>query len=423
MLANFRAHRYRRRTQKVADEYYSRAVGQIRRLTEDGSADTGGALLAGEAEMLSLTSRAATAVESAYATKLTDLRTSHQSVETRLSGLREQRERSTSERHVVNDPCQVGAGPLTLDEMSTRAAELTELIDDETRRGSTRHRHHVSRTWRILATGVVIVDVAALFMLMLTIENTSFRAFALDPAAEAAKMITAAGFALLAATVLAIASHTLGHAVFRRIHRSVHASDQGLGHLADSRSAILTGTAMMVVLSALVGWSIDRRIVTVAEGTKVSGLADWVGATIGLCALFAPIVVAAIAALGRSPEVEFRDSLAALITSADQRRAKIDDEIVAVTKLMSSVDEKCRQLLVEADRDLRAAFLPANQLILRLRTEFGHAGELYVPLHLPGNSDRRELGGWAHLERLRALVEPNGTNHGYGGPHVVTDAA
>lgn len=426
MFATLRSRWHRRKAVNAGDAVYTRAAQQISRMAEQGSfGTTDNLLLNGEAELLSLTSMAASATEDGYSGKLDSLADKRSGLVENLATAQTELEQAATRSHVVSESKRIkeAGRAMTVPEMVECVEELTAQIDDETAAGATRHRHHVSRFWRGAAVGLLAIDVAALFVLMMTIENTSFAKFTRRPGEQLAPMITALGFSLLAAAVLAIAAHTLGQAIYRRIHRRGEGENRPQ-LIADNLGALGAAAAIVTTIAVVVGFSMHKRIAVAADGTNAAQLSGTVGLAIAMCATVAPLIVAWITAMEASPEVTFRDSLSRQLTQQGRGNEKLAKQIIALQLQIAAVDEKTERTLSDAERALQEAMLPATQLILRLRTDFGHAGEVYAPLILPALTQRPAAIAWAGLQRLRLAYRPEvPATEESTGPHAIEQAA
>lgn len=423
MFSKFREFWLRQKTRSAGSEAYLRAGEQIKRAQQESGSTViiDGDLQAGEAELLSLTSQATAAVESRYGKHLNKIADGKSEIGTQNAVLCAQIERMDSNEHIVSTEhggAAVSGDRQTLPQMRADHDALTAQIAVDTEAGITRHAHKVKRVWRIVANSILLIDVVALFMLMLTIENTSFGSLIKNPGANTAKFITAAGFSLMGALVLAAFAHQLGQSLWRRIHRRGNeigehdkAGDDGhpqrkARNMADHVLVLGIATVVIVALAAVVAASIFHRIGIAAGTSEAAPLAPWIGVAIGIAVTVAPLIVASVEAMAPSPEVARRDALAGRITAEDKRKQSLEESLAANYQRLSSLDVEAGRILVHADRELQDAMLPATQLILKLRSEFGHAGEMFRPVTLPSPVEGSVAIGWDNLERLRMIVPP-----------------
>lgn len=436
MFSTFREFWLRQKTRSAGADAYARAGQQISRAQQQSGSPVviDGDLLAGEAELLSLTSQATAAVESRHGKQLNKIADGKAAIAEQNTVLRAAIDRMDRNEHIVSTGhggAAVSGDRRTLPQMRAEHDELGARIAADEEAGITRHSHSVKRVWRRIANGILLIDVVALFMLMLTIENTSFGALIKNPGANTAKFITAAGFSLLGALVLAAFAHQVGQSAWRRIHRRDNGSasdDQPkrkVHNIADNAVILGVATVVTIALAAVVAASIFHRIGIAAGTSAAAPLAPWIGVAIGIAATVAPLIVASVEAMAPSPEVARRNALAARIAAEDKRKQSLEETLTGNHQRLSNLDVEADRTLAHADRDLQDAMLPATQLILKLRTEFGHAGETFQAVRLPSPSGAPVAIGWENLDRLRKIVvptekvaDPETEPHG---PHPVVD--
>ncbi|QGW23500.1 hypothetical protein GJR88_00683 [Dietzia sp. DQ12-45-1b] len=316
---------------------------------------------------------------------------------------------------------------------------LGAKIDEDLKQGQVRHRSGVPGWMKWAVFLLVFVDVLAIAMILIPVENTT-----LDPTAyedgewvvQLPRLLTACALSLLVAGAIAVWAHLVGEMTWAAINTATSLPDDGaktsaqqnqdadesspttsqsvlapLWAAASDNPMLVVGWAGVVGMSVLTAVTMFARLGhAVTQETGVGTAAGvCIAVLVGAMAAAAPVCVALVNSRGPSPEVLRRNALAQAIAEIDRRVENEHRTYTAETQAMAAVlEQACRRYLVAEDADRRAA-LPATQAILRLRTEHGYAGERYSVLQVAPRTDTstqaQTVGGEQDLvERGRSQI-------------------
>ncbi|OAK52983.1 hypothetical protein [Rhodococcoides kyotonense] len=325
---------------------------------------------------------------------------------------------------------------------------LSSRIDQDLKRGQGgRHRSGVLRWMKIAAFLLVFVDVLAIAMILIPVENTT-----LDPEAYAdggwiiqlPRLLTAFALSALVAGAIAVWSHLVGEMTWAAINTPAFEPDGGattsasenpdeetsqdvsaqsselpvverLKSVVVAHPVLALGWVGVLGMSVLTGVTMCARLGHAVTNAVGVGTAAGVclAALIGAMAAAAPVCVAVVNSRGPSPEVLRRNALAQAIAEIDRQVESAHQKYTAETLAMESVlDKAYRKFLDAEDADRRAA-LPAAQAILRLRTEYGYAGDQYSVLQvapridatlLPEEGEPQDPAKQDPVERVRSRI-------------------
>lgn len=334
------------------------------------------------------------------------------------------------------------------DSVTSQAAEtehdaIDEGIEADAAAGSRRHLHEKSPLWFRLAMGGIFFDVLAMLVVTIGVENASLsaEAWTRDPVLQSQKMATAIAFALIGALAAAFISHLTADRTWSWIHRAANLDlirKQAKGTSADDNRSeaesaadtgvvakgadtdrngsrwplvvrlplpLLLGWAALVGIATVIGTMIALRLVRAAHEADLPNIVTIpVAIVFGVAAAAMPLAVALFGAFGASPEVLRRNALAAIISAVRAERESLEKKITDHEMRAAEYLAEAKRVREHAERAIQQAMLPATQMILRLRAEYGHAGEVYTAITLPRRGERSELFDLDAMGRLDTLL-------------------
>ncbi|MDX3661241.1 hypothetical protein PV646_28385 [Streptomyces sp. ID05-26A] len=276
-------------------------------------------------------------------------------------------------------------GSMSVSQAKTIVNRCRHRIEEDTRQGQTRHLDRFSASWAKLAIIPLVVDVVALFTVILKIFNITSIAQA---AAKPAETIAAAGFAVIASLVLFVLSHSAGKDAWQL--RAVtggqtDVSDEdeepsdGAGRGCEFPQPLLVLKVKLISMSAvsfLVASSIAIRVIQPSPDKPTTVLGWTIGLTLGLVVFLAPWAIVYMHLKYGSLEVQAIKELTEAIGEAEKDAAACD-------KAAEDAEAEAEGLRQEAERVQRSGVRAAmdltddsRQIIDLARSAHGQAGPL-----------------------------------------------
>jgi len=261
--------------------------------------------------------------------------------------------------------------PLTASEATTLLTRMREKVDTETQRGDTRHLDAPSKTRRVVAHGLLAVDVAAIFSLFSVLFNIDFTS--VDPQ----KLVTAGGFSFIAAGVLGMMAHSTGHMVWKwkvtapvasrpEVPARSVAAPTPAGEFPPRKLLLVSKLLGLGVVSVLSGFSILIRVVTEADGIGHPLIGWCLGLLVGVAAAAAPWLVVIDEMRSGSIETRTVDALTKMVqdvenaSTSHMEKAGDYDERAAdlyqrATKAVNATRGRCESRRARAEKIILTA--------------------------------------------------------------------
>lgn len=266
--------------------------------------------------------------------------------------------------------------PLTVRDAAELLEKRQAKIDEDLERGDTRHLDTPSRPRRMVAHGLLAVDVAAIFSLFALLFNIDFAGP--DPV----EVVTAGGFSVIAAGVLGVLAHSTGHMAWQRkviAPAEPPAPDGGAGDGAPPGKAVLVGKLLgLLVVSLLSGFSILMRIVTEATGAG-SPVVGWVvGLLVGVAAFAAPWLVVIDEMRSGSIEVQTVDALTRMVQGVEDASDRHQQVAEKKEERAANLYQRAGSAVGAAESRHNARKAAAADIILQARSLHTGAGRYAV---------------------------------------------
>jgi hypothetical protein len=304
----------------------------------------------------------------------------------------------SADRESITTKLKVGiyaAGPLTVEGAKEIVERCRRRIVDDTARGQTRHQEHVSRARRYASQIPLGVDVVALASLIGKSLNVTPKSFTyVDKIPDTA---SALGFAVIAALVLWLLSHSAGDAAWHLRSASPalhdvsdakasddhHQSDEPNGskklnsrEFPGTKSLLYVKLATLLVVSAIAGISVGLRVVHPSDQVNSLGSnAPIVASLVGLAFFIGPWIFVLVRMKSGSLEVRTIDELTKAIADVDKGFSAKQE---AATLTQAQADNAQQAGARSPDSELVSAGTAANtvrQLIAFGRAQHRQAGK------------------------------------------------
>jgi hypothetical protein len=254
------------------------------------------------------------------------------------------------------------AGPIGRKRAKDIIDECREKIRSDTEKGLTRHLERESTAREVGAVIPLLIDIVALTTVITRFFNITPRN-ALDKLPET---ITAIGFALITALVLAYLAHSAGMSAWQIRVTSAGAVDVdgrheekvepgGPGEFPAARSLLFAKLVGLVAVSGTAAVSIATRIMHPTDSVRTGWLGIVIGVMVGLAAFLSPWLIIINRMRAGSLEVQTIEALTDGLT-------EINDAVARHEKAAAQATERATKVRAAADRSQGAARRSADKL-------------------------------------------------------------
>jgi hypothetical protein len=294
------------------------------------------------------------------------------------------------------------AGPIGRKRAKDIIDECQEKIRSDTEKGLTRHLERGSKAREVGAVIPLLIDIVALATVIARFFNITPR----NALSKLPETITAAGFALITALVLAYLAHSAGVSAWQIRVTSAGAAVEdgrheekaepgGKGEFPAAKNLLYAKLAGLVTVSGTVAVSIATRIMHPTGSVSTGWLGIVIGVMVGLAAFLAPWLIINNRMRSGSLEVQTIEALTDGLT-------EINDAVARHEKAASQATERATKVRAAADKSQGAARRSADELwstcemILELaRSDHRQAGRYAISDTTPVDE------GHVSLHRLR----------------------
>jgi hypothetical protein len=247
----------------------------------------------------------------------------------------------SASRESITTKFKVGiyaAGPMTVEGAKKIIERCRRRIADDTARGQTRHQEHLSRTRRYASQVPLGVDVVALASLIGKSLNVTPKSFTY--ADKIPDTASALGFAVIAALVLWLLSHSAGDAAWHlrsaspglhdisdvEAHDEPNESDEpsksrksDSGEFPGTKPLLYAKLVALLMVSAMAGISVGLRVVHPSDQVNSLGSnAPIIAILVGLAVFIGPWIYVMVRMKSGSLEVRTIDDLTKAIADVDK---------------------------------------------------------------------------------------------------------
>jgi hypothetical protein len=280
--------------------------------------------------------------------------------------------------------------PLTVRDAAKMLEEQQATIDDDRKQGGMRHLDSPSKSRRMVAHGLLTVDVAAIFSLFALLFNIDLGAP--DPV----ELVTAGGFSVIAAGVLGVLAHSTGHMAWQwKMTAPVEtpAPSRTDGGGARPGKAVLWGKLLgLLAVSLLSGFSILMRVITESKDADLPVVGWAVGLLVGVAAFAAPWLVVIDEWRSGSIEVQTVDALTRMVQGVEDTSDRHQQEAEKKEERAAKLYQRAESAAGAAESKHNARRAMAEEIILQARSYHTDAGRYAVePTELDGSPQGRNV--------------------------------
>lgn len=297
-------------------------------------------------------------------------------------------DRARERPFVVESKFNIHAGGhMTMAQAMTALNKCRARMEEDTDRGQTRHLDRSSKGWTAVAVVPLLVDIAALFTVILKFFNIN----SVDQAArKVPETITAGGFAVIASFVLFALSHSAGTDAWHmrtvtRGRRAPQGEDEappneaealGTGEFPRSRFVLRTKLISMGVVSLMVAISIATRVIHPTPESTPGPLGWTIGITLGVVAFLAPWIVVYTQMKSGSLEAQTVDELTEAMKNAEIAITGHEKASQDAADQAAGVRDQAERAQRDGARSAMSLVDTTREIIYLARSAHGQAGLL-----------------------------------------------